>query len=383
MKTNKITRLQLLRSQRIILPLIIIAVLLFVVSLSSAGKPVYAASATPQQIVSGGGPGVGGGGGSPPPQIMGQIFNAQTGGYAANVTVCLYDEYWNIGAFLGSTTTDSQGNFDFSFGEILANGEYLITINGYKSDLGTSAIDPSWCQYESYVWTNSGSQGLMGRLSLPPSAVVNVTYAALYSNTQYATLYYGTESVHTVEHSLSFNVPVLGIGTGYTTSISATYSSTFWTAPLHSEIIYSPYYAASYFDGTQGKLVSAGIVEPALGYPSGSMSTNEYVTPQNANPAYTALYTVAPGGAEFDYMESGSWTWQASVVPFGIIFQEWSQVISVDVTVTVTQEWTQWVRTVFTNPTNSNLEFLVHGAQPTPNGFGGMELHVWDMSGDG
>jgi hypothetical protein len=321
---------------------------------------------------------------------MGQIFNAQTGGYATNVTVYVYDETWLKGYLIGSGTTNSQGSFDIessdpNWDQIEPASEYLITVNGISMCLGVAPDNPTWCQYQCYVWTNTGSQGLMGRLLLPPSAVVNVTYAALYSNTQYATLYYGTESVHTVEHSLSFNVPVLGISTGYTTSISATYSSTFWTSPLHSEIIYSPYYAASYFDGTQGKLVSAGIVEPALGYPSGSMSTNEYVTPQNANPAYTAPYTVAPGGAEYDYMESGSWTWQASVVPFGIIFQEWSQVISVDVTVTVTQGWTQWVRTVFTNPTNSNLEFLVYtpGAQPTPNGFGGMELHVWDMSGDG
>ena len=43
------------------------------------------------------------------------------------------------------------------------------------------------------------------------------------------------------------------------------------------------------------------------------------------------------------------------------------------------------VQAVFTNPTGSDLTFEVYtpGCQPTNDGFGGMELHVWDLSGDG
>jgi hypothetical protein len=115
------------------------------------------------------------------------------------------------------------------------------------------------------------------------------------------------------------------------------------------------------------------------------MNTKEYVTSQNASSAYTTTVSVGSGGAEFDYKESGSWTWKASVCPLGIVFQAFGQAISIDVTVQVTSGWTQWVRAVFNNTSNSTLDFLVYtpGAQPVANGFGGMELHVWDLSGAG
>ena len=399
MQQNNVTKRPLLRSQRILLPLIVVAVLLFVVALSSAGKPAYAASpassSTPNVIV-------GGGGGNPPPQIMGQIFNAQTGGYAANVTVCLYDEYWNIGAFLGSTTTDSQGNFDFSFGEILANGEYLITINGYQSGLGTSPIDPTWCQYDGYVWTNSGSQGLMGRVLLPPAAVVNVTYAALYSNTQFATLSYGLGSSSDFNHTLSFGVLNSGISVGYTTSESESYTGS--VTGVESIAIQMMYYSNAFLDGrcsggaSAPGVVEVGITSPVPNHGWYQPPISDYIT----NPlgllttdlSHTFSFAMGPSTEKYYYSESGSYTWGASAgSPFGILFSAWGNVITLDETVTTTTGHTDDVTmSVTVQPGYGELSFMAYcpgssGTSFNPLegsvGTGGFELHIWDMSDDG
>jgi hypothetical protein len=369
------------KNQRALMLLLAFLFILLLLGMANA-RSAYAAGSNPAPQMQN--PGGGGGPNPTPDTIYGQL--GSLGGPGGPIPA---DVYVSLTWFTSTawTYTDGNGVFQFQQGNngmvpMMPNTQYEIMVNADPWD--NWLPNDTWGQWSGNVVTDNTGWALVFP-HLQPAAVVNVTQAALYSNTQYATLYYGTESDYQVEHSLSFNVPVAGISTGYTTSLNTMYSLQFWTAPLYSEIIYSPYYAVSFFDATQGKVVSSGIAAPALRYPFGSTSTQEYVTAQNANPAYTRDFTVAPGGGEFEYKESSSWTWQASVVPFGIIFQAWNQVISIDVTVKVTSGWTQWVRAVFTNPTSNTLEFQIYtpGVQPTESGFGGMELHVWDLSGDG
>jgi hypothetical protein len=160
---------------------------------------------------------MGGGGGSSSPtyNIYGQVFNCPNGDYVSNVTVCV----WNTqGALCGEATTDSSGDFNIVSLAIMANSEYLVTVNSYLSGLGTSPIDPTWCQYSAYVETNSLASGMAQPIPLAPATIVNVTYAALYSNTKFATLSYGIGSSSDFYHTLSFGVLNSGINVGYTTA---------------------------------------------------------------------------------------------------------------------------------------------------------------------
>lgn len=313
--------------------------------------------------------------------VEGFIYH-ESGGPACGIWVFLETGYLTPLA----TTTDSEGFYKFEDpNEILPNSFYHIAVNGQWAQLGVECINKGYGQWYGAIQTDD--KGLAWKsITLEHSAIVNVTAAALFSNTQFATLYYGTESNYKVEHSLSFTVPVLGIGTGYTTSMSITYTALFWTAPSYSELILRPYYAPTYFDDILGKVVSSGITQPLPNKDWGSDLTHEYVDPQNPPTPEYVDFPVAPGGKEWKYQESGSYTWKASVVPFGIIFEAFGQMISIDATVTVTQGKTTWVRYRIDNPTGNTINFRVYtpGATPDEQGqIGGMELHVWDMSGAG
>lgn len=394
MKQDNLTKRSLLRSQRI-LPLIVFTVLVFVLALSSAGKPAYAASPappTPQMII-------GGGGGNPPPQIMGQIFNYETGDYATGVTVYIYGTGLNQGILIGSGTTDWRGNYDFVTGAIQPDSEYLVTINGQQSDLGTATTDPSWCQYECYVWTNSGSQGIMGRVLLEPSAIVNVTYAALYSNTQFATLSYGLSNSSDFYHTLSFGILNSGINVGYSTSQSESYVAS--VTGVESIAVQQMYYSNAYYDEiiSNPGVVKAGINElvPYHGYYNNLAS--EYITNPNelitADQPHTFSFGLAPSTETYYYSESGSYTWGASVgSPFGIIFSAWGNIVTLDETVTTTTGHANDVTISVTVPQGyGTVDFMAYCPGPKGTSFnplhannvgtGSFELHIWDMSEDG
>jgi hypothetical protein len=265
----------------------LIALAVFLVFLwfaSAAGSAYAAGSSEPQWLWTGGD----GGGGSPPPpsdKIEGYVYQYLTGTPVSNVTVYLAWTRFTEGACgpyyytVTPVRTSSSGYFEFTNSIVESYGcaygiwpstTYYISVNGYydpvdgyfdplwcTTDLGVACDNPARGQWLGNVTTNSNGYA-EETIALQSSAVVNVTEAALYSDTKYATLYYGTESDYQVEHSLSFSVEGI-ISTGYTTSMNTTYSSQFWTAPDHAEIIYLPYYAASYLDanlGIGGQLVS-------------------------------------------------------------------------------------------------------------------------------
>ncbi|MGQ9461426.1 MAG: carboxypeptidase-like regulatory domain-containing protein [Candidatus Bathyarchaeaceae archaeon] len=291
--------------------------------------------------------------------------------------------FLNVGFWPLETTTDSRGYFMFVSSEILPNKVYEISVNGRKDELGIGCFDPHYCQLLGSVKTDDDGYGFK-YIHIERAAIVNVTVAALFGNTEYATLYYGTESNYQFDHFLSFNVAVLGISTGYATSMSITYTEKFWTLPSYSEYIYRPYYAITYFDETLGKVISSGITEPLLNTDWSSDITHEYFNPHNLPTLEYVDFTVGPGGKDWTYQESGSYTWKASVVPFGIIFEAFGQMISIDITVTVTQGKTTWVRYEINNPTGETMIFRVYtpGAKPDlQRQIGGMELHIWCISG--
>lgn len=368
----------MLRSQRILLPLIALAVLLVILAFSSAAKPVYADSPPDEWIW----PGEGGGGGYYPPpsdMIEGYISQYHTSGAVQGVPVYFYDGTVEM----GPAYTDSGGHFAYSSPYILHNWGYSVEVNGKFSELTHRLAVNQWSQSRGYVATNSYGYGCIC-LSLDTSTLVKVTYAALYSNSQYATLSYGTESNYNVEHTLTFDVPVAGVSVGYTTSIDKIYTAEFACSPSHAKLIYDSYFAGTCFDALQGKVISAGIGERNPYGPGGSMNTYEYTTPGNVNPAYTTVKSVGSGSDDYYYKESGSVTWKASVTPFGISIEGYGKVLSIDITVKVTTTSTQWVHIHLNNPTDHDLYFLLYtpSAAPAENSYGGIgELHVWDWTG--
>jgi len=123
----------------------------------------------------------------------------------------------------------------------------------------------------------------------------------------------------------------------------------------------------------------------------GALLTQEYVDPNNLDPNSYKQWPLDPGlTKEAKYQETGSYTWKVSYgVPFAIAFPAWGKYVNLDATVASTQGTTNWVyylvdRRGDTNP--NTLYFRVYTAGTFYNSdqeIGGMELHIWDMSGAG
>jgi hypothetical protein len=239
-------------------------------------------------------------------------------------------------------------------------------------------------------------------IPLAPATIVNVTFAALYSNTQFATLQYGIGSSTDFYHTLSFGVLNSGINIGYSTSQSGSYTGS--VTGVESAAIQMLYYSNAYDDCPPGggsgtfNVVDAGIGEkvPYNGYYANKIS--EYIT--NASALYTTdlphtfTFGACPGTWTYGYSETGSYTWGLSVgSPFGILFGAWGNIISIDETVSTTTEKTNDVSISVTIPPGyGDVQFMAYCPGPPGTTFnplqssvgtGGFELHIWDMSADG
>jgi hypothetical protein len=216
---------------------------------------------------------------------------------------------------------------------------------------------------------------------------VNVTYAALYSDTEYATLEYGIQSESSFSHSVSFNVLNNGISLSYTQSSSA--STSFIVSGVSCYQTCEHWYANSYDDSVPG-VTKAGLsiqVPNTLCY---SYATSEYVDPTTLTSDYVD-FGLGGGGKisqKYDYQETGSYTWGVNGAPFAIVFSAWSQLITIDETVTTTK--TNQLSFTVTVPANSSfINFRAYcpsnfNPRADPSiGTGGFELHVFDMSGYG
>ena len=417
MNQKSIAKRPLLRSQRILLPLIVVAVLLFVVALSSAGKPAYAANpntgVSPQSSSGGGG-----GGSELPNTIYGYVYTyaspASQEVPIVGVSVYLVWDYCFPvqGPILYNTTTGPGGYFIFNESDmyegaplpIYAHTTYFVDVNGwynYQSNpitsLGVTCDYPAWGQWSGNVTTDSNGCGVTS-VQLNAAAVTNVTFAALYSNTKFATLSYGTGSSSTFYHTLSFGVLNSGISAGYSASQSGSFTAS--VTGVESIAIQRMYYSNAYYDSSLSSpgVVAAGITAlvPYQGYYDNAIS--EYIT----NPSgllttdrpHTFSFGLAPSTETYYYSESGSYTWGASVgSPFGILFSAWGNVITLDETVTTTTGHTNDVTISVTIPQGyGTVDFMAYCPGPAGTSFnplegnvgtGSYELHIWDMSSDG
>jgi hypothetical protein len=288
------------------------------------------------------------------------------------------------------TYTDSNGVFVFESPYIMPNTGYVITVNGAQESLGVSADDPQWGQWAGWVYT--GDNGYASRtIEISPSAEVNVPSAALFSNSQYATLRYGAESSSTFSHTVNFNVAIAGISTGYTSSLSVSYG--FEVAPTFASYWRKPYYATTYYsDGYMSRwgIVSAGIAGEVPNWYWGSAPTQEYIDPNTLTQGYFD-FPCANGTLNwYHYKETGSYTWSASSgVGFAISYRAFSLSIGVDVTVTVTSSAESWVTFEVDRRSEASPGIRMFRAyapgwplNPSKNsgeGIGGMELHIWEI----
>jgi hypothetical protein len=403
-----------LLNQRTRLLLITLAGFLVFLWLASAAGPAHAAGiSVPGRWT----PGEGGGGGTPPPPpsylIEGWVFNRQTGQPASGMSVCLSWGY-PLGFCPCDCTlpvlTDSSGHFKFTNSYVLdynlhgiqAGYQYYISVNGWldplnnAGNLGQECDNPLWCQWLGYVTANGNAYASIN-IYLEPSTVVNVTYAAFYSNTQFATLYYGLSNQGEFHHNLEFNVLSSGISIGYSISRSETFTGAVWgTRSIAFQRIH---YAYALYDSTIASpgVVKAGVgdLKPYTGFYNTPIS--EYITnPQglfdtDSNHCYN--FGMAEQSSQtYYYSETSSHTWGVSGSPFAIIFSAWSNVVTIDETVTTssTSDVTMYVAVPHGY---GYVNFMAYcpgqaGTRFDPLlspsvGTGGFELHVFDMSGKG
>jgi len=283
---------------------------------------------------------------------------------------------------------------------------YFIDVNGWcdnwygSTTLGVSCDNPAWGQWSGNLTTDSNAYGTTF-VQLSPAAVANVTFAALYSNTKFATLYYGMGSSSDFYHTLSFGVLNSGISEGYSSSQSQSYLAS--VTGVESIAVQMMYYSNAYYDSFQSSIGNPGVVTagittrvPYHGYYQPAIS--DYITNPSSlittDEPHTFSFGLAPSTETYSYSESGSYTWGASVgSPFGIIFSAWGNVITLDETVTTTTSHTNDVTISVTVPQGyGTVDFMAYCPGPAGTSFnpiegsvgtGGFELHIWDMSGDG
>lgn len=359
--------------------LVSLALAVFIVFLWSVfmTEPVYANDPPDAMLW----PGDGGGGSLPPQTIKGYIRGY--GGPASGLNVYLY-----YGAMTFETTTNAYGGFKFEGSWIDPNGMFWITVNGKLWDLGTWCDDASWNQWKGHIITDENGY-VYTFIDLGRSAIVKVPAAALFSNTKYATLSYGMETTSSFSHTLSFSVAGSGVSTGYSTTTSAEY--TFIVDPLIQAYVEKYHYAATYWDDTIQSVVKSGIsgAKPEWGW--GTVPTEEYLDPNNLPSGYKDFPIAYGTSKQARYTETGSYTWSATAgVPFAMIYEAFGSILSLDTTVTTTSGATNWVSYLIDRRGDTNTTPVLYfraytsGAILDPdNEKGGMELHVWDISGAG
>jgi hypothetical protein len=332
----------------------------------------------------------GGGGGFPPTPdtICGQI--ASLGGPGGPIPADVYVSL-TYGTSTAWTYTDSNGVFQFQEGNngfvpMMPNtGPYVLMVNADPWD--NWLPDYHWGQWYGWVFTDNNGWALVFP-HLQPAAQVNVTYAALYSNTQFATLEYGIQSESSFSHSVSFNVLNTGISIGYTQSSTA--SADFSVTGVSCYRIAQHWYANSYYDSTIPGVTKTGLsvqVPQTLFF---NYPTTEYVNPSTLTANYKD-FGAGEGGQtsqKYDYQESGSYTWGVNGAPFAIVFSAWSQVLTIDETVTTsgTNDLSFSVSVPSGSPFINFRAYCPSNFNPKADpsiGTGGFELHVWDMSGYG
>jgi hypothetical protein len=327
--------------QRVLILLFASALFLILVTAFNA-QPAYAADhqkpsniVAPQQII-------------PDPQenpsnrVQGWIWiygsNCQP---VSGINVYLYainkTNGWPMEA--GPVQTWSNGFFYFENGDprfmdcIAPNQVCYVSVNGCQTTLGSYCDNPAWCQWQGNVTTDDRGYGCFCPIWLSPSAVVNVPAAAMYSNSQYATLRYVMGQTDTFKHTLSFKIGTFGVSDGYMSGTVAERGLTCY--PLGKFVVYQQHYASTYCDASHNTYKS-GIVAKVPGASWGLWPATEYISnPSGLNVSDCEDFTCAKLGAvDGTFTETNAHTWSANAgVPFGVIFPAFGKEISLDVTV--------------------------------------------------
>jgi hypothetical protein len=374
------------RNPRLLMPLLAFSFFLLLFAMS-ATKSVYAAGTVPppQSFT----PGDGGGGYTILPHtIYGHVHSTLDGSSVVGLEVWLYDgSFWY-------TTTNTTGWFMFQSGpQILANSRYMLSLNGRMDTISWDSYipNPDWCQWVGYVQTDRYACAF-APLPMDPKATVNVTAAALFSNTKYATLYYSTTETHTFTHTDTFKLAGSGVTTIGTQSVIVTGSC--WADPSHCIKYYRPYYSTACLDATQDppKVVKAGLIGEVRYHDWGTAAVPEYLNPSTLTEDYVDFDVAAGSGVTKVYRETNSTTWsQTGGSSLAIKYSILGFQVDLTTTVTSTTEYANEVTCEVHNTGNVALWFRMYTAgftfsldprDPRKN-LGGMELHIWDMSGAG
>ena len=325
------------------------------------------------------GNGGGGGGGSPPPshQIRVRVVDYETGVAVPGINV-----YINLPmpVLVGQTDADGYVIYTTVSGHPYPNTNYRITVNGQDNyNLGVWPEDYHWGQRATTITTDNNAYAHV-TIPLQRATLVNVVAAALFSNSQYVSLYYGRETYASFSHTVSFSVAGSGISIGY--SSSRTLSRTFGVDPLNKACVKWAHYANTYIDDTWG-IVKTGITKNVDNQAPGTYEIQEYIDPYSLTRGYEDLQLVNGTWVYAEYRETGSYTWSASLsIDFAIQYLAYGIHVSLDTIVTSTEGVTNWVAYKVYNTSGRTLKFRAYtcGASlNTGSKIGGMELHVWEI----
>lgn len=302
----------------------------------------------------------------------------------------------------GPVQTWSNGYFYFENGDprfmdcIAPNQVCYISVNGWQyngqTTLGSFCDNPAWGQWLGKVTTDNRGYGCFCPIWLSPAAVVNVPAAAIFSNTKYATVSYEMENGHYVSHSLTFSVPATGTSVGYEQDTAVTYGMIFSVSPNCGAKISMRHYAASYWDDTASPrgVKKTGISGSNLNWWWDFLSQSEYLSTSNTDVVSNHKESRVDCGLTLEgyYYEQGSTKWSVTQgVPFALSYLAYGTNLKLDVTVTTSDSNKVKFKIDRSNDANPNtLTFWLYtaGALCDPsNHQGGMEFHVWDVSGAG
>lgn len=237
------------------------------------------------------------------------------------------------------------------------------------------------------VHTNNNAYAYKAIL-LQPAAKVKVPAAALFSNTKYATLWFGLQTGFS--HTLNFKSTLPGISIGYTTSKEVTLTVEFKVNPDVKTYIGRKHYANTYWDDRKSGgpgIVSTGISAEVETWDWSTYETREYIDPTSLKEGYMDFQLISGTTKKVTYKETGTRTLSASLgIDFAIQYKAFGIPLGLDVEVAVTSSRETWVAYEIYNDSGGTLIFRVYtpGAIHDPeNKIGGVELHVWNMNGTG
>jgi len=345
--------------------------------------------------------------------VEGCIVNADdltaVTGQNVYLVACTYNTTW-------STTADSNGYFSFSPTHIngtpciVPNLAPPLTVNGvttlssnpcYFSQcnvVGYTADNPLWGQWAGDVPVTDSNGHSSLTIYLSPAQQALIPFAALYSNTQFASLSYQMSTSHSHTTSLSWSI---GGGTQLQGSFSSTttqaFSLTFNNRPNYQSYLAFPYYVIGYecggtpqqtfgFSCGQG-LQAVGATEQVPGgnyqFVRTQESLNPYSPPGN-QPYLTCGINVPLGNSPetWTYTSTGS-----TATTFGIssTVNLFGQGVNLSYSEASSSEQSDATSLSISSTNGATLSFRLwpaSGSCPTPNSTPvfSNELHVWDLS---